>query len=172
VDRVGKQRWPRQRPSGVQGKGAIPVPNPGSGAKGHFLGEGKPMKSFLAMALALAFTFSNSPADAQERWVCAFPHKLEPTMVFTHFTVDGDFLKASEGLDYRILENNEFSIVAVWSMSKIWTGNTEPRMGAAVVVIDKTTGKYRRSSVYVGEFGDDSVYGKCERDSSGVEFNP
>jgi hypothetical protein len=106
-----------------------------------------------------------SPASAQETWDCAFPNHFSPEKFeIVHFAVDGDSLKERDyGLDYRILQNNEYSIVAAWSMSKIWSGNKAPRMGAAVVVIDKATGDYRRSEVYVGEPGDSSVYGNCKR---------
>ena len=119
-----------------------------------------------AMAVFVICSLS-SPVTSQERWVCAYPNFFDPQHTeIISFTVLGDTIESEirggVGLQFKILQNNDYSIIAVRSMSKI-SGNKMPRMGADVVLIEKATGKYRYSPVYMGVQGDASVYGNCRR---------
>jgi hypothetical protein len=105
------------------------------------------------------------PANAAtENWVCAYPGYLDnKTPVIMRFTVNGDSLveEDRQGLRYKILQNNEFSIVAAWSISEIERNNAEPSIGAMVVIINKKDGSFRRSNTIMGEEGEATALGSC-----------
>jgi hypothetical protein len=64
-------------------------------------------------------------------------------------------------LPYRILKNNDFGIIAAWSIAEIEPGMTQVSLGAFVVVIDKRTLDFRRSNVIMAEPGEATSYGSC-----------
>jgi hypothetical protein len=112
----------------------------------------------------LALSILCLPANAAgESWVCAYPgYSADNRTVIERFTVDGDFLVEAEfGLRYKILQNNEFSIVAAWSISEIEPNHSEPSIGAFVVIIDKKDGSFRRSNAFLSEKGDAAALGSC-----------
>jgi hypothetical protein len=115
----------------------------------------------------LALSIIWLPANAAtESWVCAWPSYLDGKKpVIVRFKVDGEDLVEEEkfGLRYKILQNNEFSIVAAWSISEIERNQnkTEPSIGAMVVIINKKDGSFRRSNTILGEEGDAAALGSC-----------
>jgi hypothetical protein len=118
------------------------------------------MKQLLLTGFVLLLAL---PAAKAESWVCAFPKVFEPDQLqFMEWSVEGDVLSNSPAYQFKILENNELSIVAARSQSRPWKGSATPRMGADIIVIVKSTGAYRYTPVYSDEKGDLSVFGTCK----------
>jgi hypothetical protein len=106
----------------------------------------------LKAGLAAVVIMTPWPAYAQESWVCAWPGYLDGKPVIDRFTIDGDSLVDSTfGTRYKILQNNEFSIISAWSFSEIESNNTEPSIGAYIVMIDKKKGTIRNSNAILDE---------------------
>ena len=55
--------------------------------------------------------------------------------------------------EYRILQNNEFGIVATWSISKIEPTRSHPSIGGRTILMDKRTGEFLYSGAYLGGTG-------------------
>jgi hypothetical protein len=53
--------------------------------------------------------------------------------------------------EYQILQNNQFGIVASMSLSKIERDNTSPSIGARTLVINKRTGEFLWSNLFLDE---------------------
>jgi hypothetical protein len=120
------------------------------------------MRTIIAVALALLAI--GSRASAAESWVCAWPAwpDSDHRTVIDRFTVEGDFLVESNfGERYRILQNNEFSIFAVWSISQIEPDHNKPSIGGFVVIIGKKDGRFRRSNAILDEKDDGIAFGSC-----------
>src|SRR5262245_27402070 len=100
-----------------------------------------PVRYFATCCLGIfVLTCGISTASAaDDTWVCAYPGYLgDKKPVIVRFKIEGDDLVEQEqyGLRYKILQNNEFSIVAAWSISEIESSQnrTEPSIGAMVVL--------------------------------------
>ena len=65
------------------------------------------------------------------------------------------------GLQYRMLQNNQFSILAVYSISEIEPNHTEPSVGGFVVIIGKKDGSIRRSNLSLHNNDDAVAFGSC-----------
>ena len=101
-------------------------------------------------------------AAPNEHWVCAVPHRLEPSQtVIFDFEVVGDELVQiiSSEVRYRILRNDDREIVGVWLPSYL------PRPGASLAVIDKQAKRFRVTQVFIArdDLQDVSVEGNCTR---------
>ena len=108
----------------------------------------------LVFAVLCAF-----PAHAGESWVCAYPG-LTGATVINRYTVNGGVLvDANFGTQHKILQNNDLSVVAAWSISEVERGNNWPSIGARVLIISKKDGAFRMFNAFVGETNETT--GKC-----------
>lgn len=104
-------------------------------------------------------TIVSAALIANEHWVCAVSHSLEPsrTVIFDFEVIGNELVQmAPAEVRYRILRNDDRKIVGVWLPSCL------PRQGVNVTVIDKKSSRFRLSQVYVGR-DDISVEGNCTR---------
>jgi hypothetical protein len=87
---------------------------------------------------------------ANESWTCtyigyAIRENQAPRPVIVRFTVDGDELvESSFGQRYRILQNNQYALIAAWSIAEIEPGGSEPSIASWSIAIDKRNGFFSR----------------------------
>src|SRR5262245_14315914 len=78
-------------------------------------------------------------ASAGESWVCPYPSyhpTIEEPVTVMRFDVEGDELVETEFQKrYKILQDNEFSIVAVASFSWKRSNDAEPEIGAFILLV-------------------------------------
>jgi hypothetical protein len=74
--------------------------------------------------------------------------------------VDDDFQQ-----EHRILQNNQFGIIASWSISKIEPDHSTPSIGARTIIIDKRSGELLWSNTILGTSDQINapVHGNCIR---------
>lgn len=117
------------------------------------------------MAIAMCLTGTTLAGAREPVWTCAYPGFSGDTVIVT-FAQQGNVLK--EGVDkYVILENNDVGIVAARSFSYVEEeGGYAPgvNLGAFVIVIDKTTMRFRRGNVLIGDTEAASSNGECKVD--------
>ena len=77
-------------------------------------------------------------AFADQSWVCSYTN-VDQTPIITKYVLHDGFLTddTKDGLQYKVLQNNEYSIIATYSVSEIKPGHTEPSIGATTVIIGK-----------------------------------
>jgi hypothetical protein len=105
-------------------------------------------------------------AAKAETWTCRYPGfgaNREPVTV--SFVVKNDKLTSARfGVpEYRLLENNQYSLIGVEHYSQFDKMKGAVRIYSATVIIDKTFGRF----IYtVGEIGDEPGYakGECSKD--------
>jgi hypothetical protein len=91
------------------------------------------------------------PAAAPgESWTCtymgyAIRENEAPRPVIVRFTVEGDELvEGNFGQRYHILQNNEYALIAAWSIAEIEPTRSEPSIASWSIVIDKRNGFFSR----------------------------
>ena len=103
-------------------------------------------KSLLLVAALIAFA---SRAEAMEVWSCTYttltravvPSHTDPELV--RFEVSPpDLINSANHEQYRILQNNDYGLVATTSWSEVQSGLKSPVVGARTVVVDKGTGEF------------------------------
>ena len=72
-----------------------------------------------------------------------------------------DLIDAGTQERYRILQNNEHSLIAAISISRNQEGQQEPAIGALSISIDKTTGEFWWNNTFAGVA---RAHGKCLKD--------
>ena len=103
-------------------------------------------KSLVLVAALIAFA---SPVAATEVWTCTYTY-LTRAVVPTHtapelvrFEVSPpDLIDTANHEHYRILQNNDYGLVATISWSELQNGLKSPVVGARTVVVDKGTGEF------------------------------
>jgi hypothetical protein len=131
----------------------------------------------LAIAAAAFLTLATS-AEA-ETWTCSYTHYWTPYVgqqsapkspTFLRFELSPpDLIDTSPsplvvGRRYRILQNNEYGLVAALSISEIEEGQKDPTVGAVTVMIKKDTGDFWLGVAFLAEKAGPSVstvQGKC-----------
>jgi hypothetical protein len=95
-------------------------------------------------------------AAAQEIWTCTWPgFSQDRSPVIQRYRQQGELLVVDHETwreEYRILENNQFGLVATRSISEIESHSTskEPSIGTRTIVIDKRTGELLWSNLFSG----------------------
>lgn len=82
---------------------------------------------FVSTAISLLCLLS-SPVYAEEVCICTFPRSDDHSTYITKFKVDGDkLINMRFGFDnYKILRNDEASLMAVDVDQKLFTGDASP----------------------------------------------
>ncbi len=108
----------------------------------------------LALAvLALLLPWAPAHGQPKEIWTCSFLTSGENARaVIARYEVVGPV--ASEFLmghkNWRVVENNEDLLVAIWIGSSLEPGLQVPAMGAVTIIIGKKDGAYLRFSAFFG----------------------
>ena len=106
--------------------------------------------------LVLVFLACATSAEAADAWTCTYPFlddRIQMDDAFFRFEIappdlieteaqKGLIVTTPAGTHYRILQNNDYGLVATFSISGIVEGEKDPYVGAASVVINKTTGQF------------------------------
>jgi len=102
------------------------------------------MKYLIVAITLLACATSARAADRwTERWTCTYPDLVAKPVSLSFELSPPELVETSVFHEhYRILENNDYGVVAVSSISKIELGHTQPTVGATTVVINKGTGEF------------------------------
>jgi hypothetical protein len=117
-----------------------------------------------------ALCWSCSPVRAAEVWTCTYPgfsrdQRPAGPVIARYREADGFLIEEEFQTKYRILESNQYGVIAVWSISEIEPSNERPSIGAMTIVINKATGEYLRSNTILDQ--PDKVngptHGKCLR---------
>jgi hypothetical protein len=80
-------------------------------------------------------TFMPCTAFAAQSWDCSF-RDTNQTQIITKYTLNGDFLVDNKGIKYQVLKNNDYSIIAVSSVSEMGPADTQPSIGATTIIIN------------------------------------
>jgi hypothetical protein len=106
----------------------------------------KHIQVFALMILTLAISRAaalSATARADDIWTCAYAYQggtlMEEYAVSDHRLIVRSGVKSIGPFDYQILQDNEYGIVAVSSISAIEQGQTQPTIGAVSIVINKRT---------------------------------
>src|SRR5215471_1254807 len=106
------------------------------------------MRLFLSVLLWLASLSVLESVQAADVWICTYPgFTADRRPVIVRFKEQDGFMVEEEfGTKYRILENNEYGVVATWSISLIEPGHATPSIGSMTFLIKKKTGDFLRSN--------------------------
>jgi hypothetical protein len=123
------------------------------------------------LLIMLAFLSCATCAEAAEAWTCTYTVPIGSGTVsdpvLTRFEVSPpDLIEAKHHHHYRILQNNDFGLVAASSISEIEEAQKDPTVGAFTVVINKRTGEFWLSTTIAGQAAvvNQPVHGKCLKD--------
>jgi len=119
----------------------------------------------VAVIAVAGFSVGAASPKPQETWSCWHSISGDKDGASPIVLVrDGSSVKVrgSEFLEYTILQDNEVGLVAVRGYAE--NIDSSKRLGADVVVIDKTTRAFRKTNVFTESARADSTprYGKCE----------
>jgi hypothetical protein len=110
---------------------------------------------------ALVFVVAAASNAQAEAWTCTGVMDGFKEAFLRRFVV----LKTEVIEHYRLLQNNEYGLVATSSISEIGQGQDKPTVGASTVVIDKTTNEFRWETIIMGVAplvgANTPVRGKC-----------
>jgi hypothetical protein len=120
----------------------------------------------LVLAGIAALACSAQPASAREGWDCNYAGTgADAARYVTHFEKRGADLVEPHWpapISYRILVNTHETLVAVHAYAEPSSFRRDTQAGAIVLMIDKRTGRLRRSSVTDGDDTDQVLAGRCE----------
>jgi hypothetical protein len=102
--------------------------------------------SLVSVAVLIALA---SPVEATEVWTCTYAPPSR-AVVANHtgpehvsFEVSPpDLIDTAKDEHYRIMQNNDYGLVATSSWSEVQSGLKSPVVGARTVVVDKGTGEF------------------------------
>jgi hypothetical protein len=108
----------------------------------------------------LILLIGTTPAAAVEAWVCTFPGLISPMSVRERMEVRTKEVIRDGETAYRIIENNERAVVAVFAR----TQSPESPVTIGTLGIDKPTGDFMISvMVSRSPLASKVVTGKCEK---------
>jgi hypothetical protein len=119
------------------------------------------MKFVVAVIIALIA----QPAAA-DIWSCSYGGfgTSHSTVNVSYRVTQTSFEQVGAAIGYRLLENNDLSVVAVWSSSYA-PPDSSIQMGAAVIVIGKKDGQLLIGNVFLNDPTEGkSAHGTCHRD--------
>jgi hypothetical protein len=94
------------------------------------------------VVLAISAT-SVAAAPAQEAWNCNYSGPLSTGPTAIRFQISGERLIEGQFRDgYRIVQNNEYGLIATLAISQAEKDQQQPTVGAVTVVINKGTGSF------------------------------
>jgi len=108
------------------------------------------------LILAGAFLACTTATKAADAWTCTYPFlndRVQSDNAFVRFEIATPdliqikaptnlLLPTPQGTHYRILQNNDYGLVATFSISGIEEGGKDPYVGATSVVINKMTSEF------------------------------
>lgn len=104
-----------------------------------------------------------SSAAARERWDCTY-EDAEAARYVAHFDVRAEELVEAhwgKPVVYRILKDTREALVAVHAFAEPSAFRRDTEAGADVLIIDKRTGRMKRSTVVPGDALDETRTGQC-----------
>lgn len=117
----------------------------------------------LAFPLALLCLLVPASAQASDVWTCTYTVEgSEPVLARFEVLPPDVVVEDGENKDhYRILQNNEYGLVATLSVSE-WRGGA-PSVGAVSIVINKGTGEFWWDNIFAGKplIRNGSSHGTC-----------
>lgn len=116
-----------------------------------------------SLTVAAAFLCVTTTSAAAEAWTCSYMGQDHEASL-TRFEVSPpDLVETEFQKHYRILENNDYGLVAASSISQIEKGDKTPTVGVTTVVINKGTGEFWLSIILAGQGQsvNHPVHGKC-----------
>jgi hypothetical protein len=135
-----------------------------------FFSGSQSLRAIAAILLVYLVIPTIAFAATEEIWTCTYPgFSQDRRPVIRRYRQQGEFLVVQDQWreEYRILQNNQFGIVASSSISKIETNQnkTEPSIGARTLIINKRTDEFLWSILYLDEPDrvNAPVHGACIR---------
>jgi hypothetical protein len=122
------------------------------------------MKAFLVTAVLVAGT---TGAEASEAWTCSYSLSADSEPLIIRFEMSPpDLIDTSSQDHYRILQNNDYGLVATLAVSGFQEGQKDPAVGAVSIVINKSTGEFWWDNTFAGtaRIPNGSSHGKCQKD--------
>jgi hypothetical protein len=122
------------------------------------------------LIVAITLLACANPARAVERWeeywTCTYADaSAKPVSLNFELSPPELVETASFHVHYRILQNNDYGVVAASSISEIEPGHTQPTVGAVTVVINKGTGEFWLATTIAGQSAaaHQPVHGNCRK---------
>jgi hypothetical protein len=123
----------------------------------------------LSLTVAIAYCACAGAARADETWICAAQGTgKDATPSMTRYRVQGDILKSDgweefiNGAPYRIVENNQYGLVAVAPVAgPAKEQEKQAEIGAVTILIDKITGHFSSVRARLGRSLITSEQGTC-----------
>jgi hypothetical protein len=122
------------------------------------------MKLLLVGIMSLAGATS---AEATEAWTCTYTLGFTNEPQLKRFEISPpDLIDTGTNEHYRILQNNDYGIVATDTISEIQSGLKAPSVGAFTVVINKDTSEFWQAIMATGREANlvTQWHGKCLKD--------
>jgi hypothetical protein len=125
-----------------------------------------------SIVLACAALFCATAANADEVWTCSYEPlssqsvTAEPKFLRFRLSPDG-LIETTHGDHYRIVENNDYGLIATLPIATIKPGQNVPTVGAATVAINWGTQEFWLAKGSPGQLDPDihpPVHGKCLKD--------
>ena len=122
------------------------------------------MKYLIVAITLLAYA---TPAAAErwiERWACTYVDLVGKPVLLSFELSPPELVETALFHEhYRILQNNDYGVVAASSISIIHPGDTQPTVGAVTVVINKGTGEFWLATTIAGQpaAAHEPVHGNC-----------
>ena len=114
---------------------------------------------------ALVFVVAAASNAQAEAWTCTGVMEGFKEAFRRFVVLKTEVIEAKTNEHYRLLQNNEYGLVATSSISEIEQGQDKPTVGASTVVIDKTTNEFRWETIIMGVAplvgANTPVRGKC-----------
>jgi hypothetical protein len=124
------------------------------------------------IVVALLFVLAATTAARAEAWTCSYVLEGFKEAFLHRFLILGNELVEAKTNDrYRLLQNNEYGLVATYAISEIEEGQKKPTVGVIAIIINKTTGEFMWENAILGYDPslnslklDTPVKGKCIKD--------
>ena len=97
-------------------------------------------------------------AEAAEVWNCTYIRGINEAVLVRFEVSARDLIDAGTQERYRILQNNEYNLIATISISRNQEGQQEPAIGALSLEINKTTGEFWWKNTFAGVA---RAHGRC-----------
>lgn len=122
------------------------------------------------LIVAITFLACANPARAAERWeehwTCTYADDgAKPVSLSFELSPPELVETALFHEHYRILQNNDYGVVAASSISIIQPGDTQPTVGVVTVIINKGTGEFWLATTIAGQSAaaHQPVHGNCRK---------
>jgi hypothetical protein len=113
------------------------------------------------LLMGLALLACAASAEAAEVWNCTYVHGISEAVLVRFEVSPPDLIDTGTQERYRILQNNEHSLIATISISRNQEGQRESAIGALSLEINKATGEFWWKNTFAGVA---RAHGKCRKD--------